>query len=406
MDKKGPLFKSLTILDKGAARLNDSFRVLREIYKWQSVGIVETRPVTLEKFNYEGLVVEEGSARHDVDVFYTASGTDHFDICRPESTTSSSFLHLMTLITDLLKEDKDRQGPKLTSTHQVVGVDHQVKTVRDRLAEEPRLGIFGLGGIDESRIFVTTRNREIFAAEGFQAISVATLRDEDAENLFCRYAFKKQPRGFENLVQGFVDKCGGYPLALEISGKYLCGKPEKIWHEVLQKLSTAKPINGGKTDAISLILDSSYKDLGTPARQMFLDVAHLFHGEKLSTVKRIWKLCGWGAETGWRTLLDRGLVTEVPLKSFNWRAYRPAYPDSTYERDSKFAIQMHELLCDYGKSNGDLCPEPEKLHADSQECPMEFWKIGFNDSKFNILQEMDDSENPSRSGASCKVYNT
>ncbi|CAM6082940.1 unnamed protein product [Calypogeia fissa] len=83
--------------------LNEKFRVLRHNYKWKSIGFGETSRVNVRKFNYNGVIMEEALARHDVDKFYTVSG-NHFDICRPESRTSSSFVHLMTLITDLLKE--------------------------------------------------------------------------------------------------------------------------------------------------------------------------------------------------------------------------------------------------------------------------------------------------------------
>ncbi|CAM6105000.1 unnamed protein product [Calypogeia fissa] len=495
INERAPLLNSVTLLDNDAAVLNEKFRVLRHNCQWKSIGFGETSPVNVRKFNYNDVIVEEGSARHDVDKFYTVSG-NHFDICRPESRTSSSFVHLMTLITDVLKEDEKRDGPKLLLPDQIVGIDHQVENVIDKLVVHRCLGISGMGGLGkttlaktvfnaiskdfeyacflcdvnkclpskenpeslrtgikeelyfrgrrvrqafdwsrlkekkvlvvadavtadfqlgvmnliakelsaESRFIVTTRNKQFLRAEKFEDISVLTLKDEHPRTLFCMFAFQTPQSMDEKLINGYLHKCGGHPLALEISGRHLNGLGAKLWEEGLENLSKALPINGDNTDALKIICDSSYVSLGKPVQQMFLDIAHCFHGERLSTAKRTWELCGWkAASAGFRTLLDRGLVTEVPLPidGSRWISSLDSVRNLFPERDSRHAIQMHQCLRDYGR-NTEKWPELKKVDSShsQEEFPMELWKIGFNDWKVRILPEMDDSENPLLDSAS------
>ncbi|CAM6104997.1 unnamed protein product [Calypogeia fissa] len=228
---------------------------------------------------------------------------------------------------------------------------------------------------NESRIIVTTRKSSFLRAERFQDFPAEMLNGEDSRNLFCMHAFTKTQllSSYEGVVEGILKKCEGFPLAIELSGRYLCEQPQELWKDALQKLSKALPINGENTDGLKLIFDSSYESLGNPEQQMFLDVAHCFHGERLSTVKRTWEMCGWEAHCGWKTLLNRAL--------------------------HRYAVQMHELLRDYGRHK-ELCPEPAKIEYTPIQgtFPVGFWKISFNDSHFNILQEMQNPENPLRHG--------
>jgi hypothetical protein len=47
------------------------------------------------------LVVEEASARYDMDVFYTEAA-DHFDVCRPQCRTSSIFVLFKNFVADVV----------------------------------------------------------------------------------------------------------------------------------------------------------------------------------------------------------------------------------------------------------------------------------------------------------------
>eukprot|EP01018_Ginkgo_biloba_P035287 Gb_27298 [translate_table: standard] len=71
---------------------------------------------------------------------------------------------------------------------------------------------------------------------------------------------------FENLVDKFVSICKGVPLALEVCG----GELE------------------GNFDQFKRILQESYDRLEEEQKQIFLDIAIFFSGEKVDTIERIW----------------------------------------------------------------------------------------------------------------------
>ncbi|CAM6082941.1 unnamed protein product [Calypogeia fissa] len=168
--------------------------------------------------------------------------------------------------------------------------EKMVLVVGDAATAGFQLGVMNLIAKDfsaERRIIVTTRNKEFLRAEKFEDISVLTLKDEHPRTLFCMFAFQTPQSMDEKLINGYLHiKCGGHPLALEISGRYLNGLVAKLWEEGLENLSEALPINGDNTDALKIICDFSYGSLGKTVQQMFLDIAHCFHGERLSTAKR------------------------------------------------------------------------------------------------------------------------
>jgi hypothetical protein len=99
---KGPLFEGITTLNREAQRKNEDFRKLQLKYGWKIYGIGEGRPATLGK--YKDLIVSEASARCGMGGFYTHIAADHFNVCRPESTSSSNFSLLSNLIGNVLEQ--------------------------------------------------------------------------------------------------------------------------------------------------------------------------------------------------------------------------------------------------------------------------------------------------------------
>ncbi|KAJ8567226.1 hypothetical protein K7X08_019434 [Anisodus acutangulus] len=58
------------------------------------------------------------------------------------------------------------------------------------------------------------------------------LSEKDAKALFCTSAFKDSiPNVRLDLVHKVVRSCGGFPLALRVVGRSLCGQPEGIWYD-------------------------------------------------------------------------------------------------------------------------------------------------------------------------------
>ncbi|KAH0714072.1 hypothetical protein KY284_006977 [Solanum tuberosum] len=113
-----------------------------------------------------------------------------------------------------------------------------------------------------SRVIVTTRNRKLI--ENNDAIyEVQTLPDDEAMQLFNRYAFKKEvpDECFKKLLLEVVNLAKGLPLAI---------KPEE--------------------------------------QKIFLDIACFFRGHERKEVMKIVDSCDFGAEYGLDVLIDKSLV--------------------------------------------------------------------------------------------------
>ncbi|CAM6103613.1 unnamed protein product [Calypogeia fissa] len=156
--KNGCLFEDLEPLNGEAARKREEFCELRGKKSWKTYGIVESKDTVVGKF--KGIVVPEASARCDVDELYTVPA-NHFDICRPRSRNSSSFIKLIRFIDSAIES----HIPNAESSHTVsiglaqhpVGLKTRAEKVQELLKGGGVLGIFGMGGIGK-----TTLAREVF----------------------------------------------------------------------------------------------------------------------------------------------------------------------------------------------------------------------------------------------------
>ncbi|CAM6096823.1 unnamed protein product [Calypogeia fissa] len=422
---KGPLFQHLTIFNKEAARCNEEFRKLRHKFNWKADSVVENLPTDLGQLERH-IVVEEASARFDTNHFYTVHA-DHVNVCRPKCTTDPRFSKLKDVIDRSLEEDIT--GHKVSICCDIiVGVDDQIKRVRQKLEKSRQVGLFGPGGrgkttlaklvyndmssnfeytsfvsevketltkkaslndlqaeilrnlyykgrqvslewsrlqgkrvlivLDdikhESQILVltesnglstqscvllTSRDRRILRLKDFEIHCVELLDDEASKRLFCKHAFKIEtaPEGYKDRVEQFSQKCGGWPLALEVVGKYLYKqKKPAVWDDAFNKFSEAKPLSGRMDeDEFWPIFQVIYNSLAAEEQQMFLDVAICFHEEELELVQEAWRVCNLPAAAGWENLLDIGLVTTTINKL-------------RYMKSTK--IHMHEVLRDLGRS--------------------------------------------------------
>ncbi|KAJ9129994.1 hypothetical protein P3X46_035063, partial [Hevea brasiliensis] len=152
---------------------------------------------------------------------------------------------------------------------------------------------------------------------------VEKLNDCESLQLFSLHAFKQtQPTNgyMRQLSERVISYTQGVPLALKVLGCSLYGKGVKEWESELKKLDTIpnKEIQG--------ILRRSYDGLEDNEKSIFLDIACFFKGENKDRVKDILDCCGFFAESGIRSLLDKSLVTI-----------------------SKEKLGMHDLLQQMGK---------------------------------------------------------
>ncbi|CAM6104132.1 unnamed protein product [Calypogeia fissa] len=102
------------ILNKYTERLNEDFRNLRNKLNIRTYGVAESVPSNLHALGikFEGMVVEEASARHDMNRFYTARQSDHFDVCIHTSDKDSGFQGLVDFVNDSIPGKADERSSR------------------------------------------------------------------------------------------------------------------------------------------------------------------------------------------------------------------------------------------------------------------------------------------------------
>ncbi|XP_030529543.2 disease resistance protein RPV1-like [Rhodamnia argentea] len=164
---------------------------------------------------------------------------------------------------------------------------------------------FGKG----SRIIITTRNKHLLTSHGIDwdhMYEVKALEDGEALELFRKHAFlgNQEIQISGDLVDRVLHYARGLPLALEVLGAFLCGRGEHEWKSTLQKLAKNpdKKING--------VLKVSYDGLEDYAKEIFLDIACFFKGQKTEYVKKVLDSCDFDTTIGVQILIERCLIGE------------------------------------------------------------------------------------------------
>ncbi|XLR62558.1 hypothetical protein S83_013230, partial [Arachis hypogaea] len=157
-----------------------------------------------------------------------------------------------------------------------------------------------------SRIIITTRDVEALKGpEVHETYEVEGLVESEALNLFCLKAFKQQKptEGFLDLSKEVVKYSGGLPLALEVLGSYLNGRPIAVWYSAIERIK--------KTSHSEIIdvLKISYEGLEDTEKDIFLDIACFFKGDEKDGVTKKLKRCGHDAEIGIDILINKSLIT-------------------------------------------------------------------------------------------------
>ncbi|GLJ34254.1 hypothetical protein SUGI_0688450 [Cryptomeria japonica] len=232
-------------------------------------------------------------------------------------------LHIQTASFDNVKEGKAIVSDRLKSLCTLIvldDVDHE-----DQLdALLPPKQSLGSGSL----VIVTTREGHVLAKWGITSIyKIKPLEDFHAKQLFCWHAFLQPSplEGFEDLVENCIDACNGLPLSLKVIGGQLYGKRSKdYWVSQLDKFRRILP------KEILERLKVSYDDLDKEDKEIFLDVACFFIGERKSTAVAVWDGSGWSGTCSWETLHNKCLVEIV-------------------ETDGEECIRMHDHLRDLGR---------------------------------------------------------
>ncbi|PON42393.1 TIR-NBS-LRR-like protein [Trema orientale] len=161
-----------------------------------------------------------------------------------------------------------------------------------------------------SRIIVTTRNKQLLKNIEVDRIYKAEQLDEDeALQLFCLNAFKRNTptRSYIELSRKVVNYAAGMPLALKVLGSHLYLKKKEEWNSALNKLKIVP------NKKIQNILRISFDGLDDKEKDIFLDVACFFKGERKDFVERILDDSCVFADII-RTLIDKSLVSVTRYK--------------------------------------------------------------------------------------------
>jgi hypothetical protein len=160
---------------------------------------------------------------------------------------------------------------------------------------------FGQG----SRIIITSRDRHLLNRLVHNTYEVKELNNVEALQLFSWKAFKK-PYPEENYVElskDVVYYAQGLPLALEVFGSFLFGRPITAWKSARDLL---------KENPNAKILDKlkiSFDGLEDLQKKLFLDIACFFTGAYIDTVMHKLESFGYYPNINIEVLADKSLIT-------------------------------------------------------------------------------------------------
>ncbi|KAL2628625.1 hypothetical protein R1flu_013311 [Riccia fluitans] len=170
---------------------------------------------------------------------------------------------------------------------------------------------FGPGSL----VMATSRVRSFLQEAGYRIHDVKKLEDRFSRE-FLDHAFDKcESRSiYHERVSELLRICGGLPLALEETSKYLRSrKNEKIWESALHRIKRAGAFTGSKNKNGNKLWDSltqSYDELEDLEKYMFVDISTCFYGEEAEEVMAAWKALDSDSAVylGCWNLLNRSLV--------------------------------------------------------------------------------------------------
>ncbi|XP_031261008.1 TMV resistance protein N-like [Pistacia vera] len=149
-----------------------------------------------------------------------------------------------------------------------------------------------IGGLPQfgpgSRVIITARDKQVLCSYRVNHIyEVKRLKDNEALQLFCNYAFKTNHPDLDlkELSKRITDYANGNPLALKVLGSSLYQKSKQRWEEALCELK--KNFN----PTIYNVLRVSYNGLNVEQKSIFLDIACFFKGWSINLVTDILNSC-------------------------------------------------------------------------------------------------------------------
>ncbi|KAI9115543.1 hypothetical protein K1719_013212 [Acacia pycnantha] len=185
---------------------------------------------------------------------------------------------------------------------------------------------------DGSKIIVTTRDSHLLKTHGqFEKYEIETLNYYLALKLLCQKAFKQDypEEGFVELSQKVVQYASGLPLALQVLGKFLCGRSQSEWRDMVDKMKKKqnlhKDILRELTVSFDGLEDEEYKTI-------FLDIACFFNRKPEVFVMKVLENCSLHPTIGINVLIEKSLLSFISFKK------------------GDRLLSMHNLLQEMGKN--------------------------------------------------------
>ncbi|XVF78500.1 hypothetical protein PTKIN_Ptkin14bG0139100 [Pterospermum kingtungense] len=168
-----------------------------------------------------------------------------------------------------------------------------------------RLDWFGSG----SRIIITSRDEHILRSHRVHDVYKPTILDDgEALHLFNMKALDSDTMAdpeFIKLSKCVVEYAGGLPLALEISGSFLCGRDVALWRSAIERLKR------DSDEEILDILQISFDGLKNSEKKIFLDIACFFdNDEEKDLIINILDGCNFSAPIGIDVLIKKSLIKD------------------------------------------------------------------------------------------------
>ncbi|KAL2630574.1 hypothetical protein R1flu_015260 [Riccia fluitans] len=122
-ENRSELLKLMAVLGSELSRINSEFKIYRAQSGFQTFAIVASYQTRLNQGSEAVMVVEEGSARYDVDGYYSVAA-DHFQMCQPEALWSYPVTKLSDDVRKIAKAEREKD---LEQRYQKLkAVDHVV----------------------------------------------------------------------------------------------------------------------------------------------------------------------------------------------------------------------------------------------------------------------------------------
>ncbi|XP_057831854.2 disease resistance protein Roq1-like [Cryptomeria japonica] len=180
-----------------------------------------------------------------------------------------------------------------------------------------------------SRIIITSRDQHILnLAKADSVLKMSGLQEDEALQLFCWHAFSRAfpETPYQELSTGIARACRGHPLALQVIGGHLFDKKEpddiQCWEEALHNIV--------ENQEISSVLRISYDGLNHVEKEIFLDIACCFVGERKKDAVTFWEvLYPNRVQTTLKNLLLKMLINDC---------------------DPRDPLDMHDLLRGMGRN--------------------------------------------------------